>query len=112
VHARQEASETGRFVEVSIAPASVPMWGRPVAARAGHFLLSDEARSGKRASRTFPITTEDLELVRGNRLGFILETADRRDVLDGFVAELSARGLESAGKGEAWYSYRFRRPAR
>jgi len=111
-HALQEARERSRFVEVLVAPVNVPMWGTPVAPRAGRFLLSDDLGPGKRASPAFPITKDDLALVGGDRPGGIAETAERRGILDGFLADLGAQGLQPAGKGEAWYSYRFRLPAR
>lgn len=111
VHADQEARENGRYIEVLVAPVTIPAWGRPIVARTGQFLLSEEVGSGKRLNRTFPITVDELGLVQGDRPGFIIETPERRRVLEGFVAELSAQGWRSAGKGEAWYSHRVRRPS-
>lgn len=111
-HARQGARNDGRFAGVVAATIKMPVPGMPLAARFAYFLLGDDLGLEKRASRTFLTTSEDIEPIRSNRPGTIVEIAERRGILDGSVAELGAQGLQPVGKGEARYSHRFRRPVR
>ena len=111
-HAWQGARNDGRFVGVVAATINMPVPHMPFAARFAYFLLSEDLRLEKRASRMFLTTSDDLELIQSNRPGITVETAERRGIPDGSVAKLRAQGLQPVGKGEAWYSYRFRRPAR
>jgi hypothetical protein len=61
------------------------------------------ARSG-----IFFLSPEDLELVVNKRE--IRDLPDRREKLNGVIAELTRRGWQPAGQGQFWYNVRFQRP--
>jgi hypothetical protein len=82
--------------------------------RMGYFLLSSPPPSlpeGLRASKTFILTKDDLELIeRSGTTALVVETPERRKILTEFVNRLLDYGLRTAGKGDSWYSLRFYSP--